>query len=257
MLFFLVVFLYLIGLFSHVLSRAKSKLGESKYDLFSNNCEHFATECKKGKPECCQSDPIFEIALKGRAVGTFTPSHWPKVEKFFLHVYEKAIKTTWRYLKPVLQNGREYIAENTWKVFVEKCSTVSVSPSVTNLVAKMGFVVDKILTQFIWLWKSGFRSCTKFTEAISSFCSSFILAFLYACAVKMIFTYDDICKAYDKKEAGVISIAEYRKWAAKRVTSAVCSVPTSIAGASLGQAIIPIPMIGGMVGGSIGDFAGK
>ena len=110
---------------SEVLSRAKSKLGESKYDLFSNNCEHFATECKTGKPECCQTDPIFEIALKGRAVGTFTPSHWPKVEKFFLHVYEKAIKTTWRYLKPVLQNGREYIAENTWKVFVEKCSTVS------------------------------------------------------------------------------------------------------------------------------------
>jgi hypothetical protein len=48
-----------------VISRAESRIGESRFDLVSNNCEHFAAWCKTGISSSEQMNSIWKASLSG------------------------------------------------------------------------------------------------------------------------------------------------------------------------------------------------
>ena len=86
---------------------------------------------------------------------------------------------------------------------------------------------------------------------------TFKLAVSLSVVSESVLTCKDIYAACKKEKAGEISRRECGEVIVKRVTSGVASVPMSLAGAALGQFVIPIPVVGGMIGGIVGDFAGK
>ena len=63
----------------------------------------------------------------------------------------------------------------------------------------------------------------------------------------------DIRKAHGNMKAGLISGQEFKKAAGKRVMTGVGNV----AGGAFGQILIPIPVVGGVVGSMVGGLAGS
>ena len=132
------------------------------------------------------------------------------------------------------------------------------TPHFTNLRKLLVKLYEKAITKFDLpavekLWEK----YTRPIEAARTKTASFKLALLISVILELALICNDYYEAYKKKEAGEMSKAEYNEVVVKRVAGGVCSVPMSIMGAALGQAICPIPIVGAIIGGIVGDFCGK
>lgn len=75
--------------------------------------------------------------------------------------------------------------------------------------------------------------------------------------IEGITAYYDISCARENMKEGKISSGEYNKFVGKRVMTGCGSVGGSSLGTLLGQAVIPIPFVGGLVGSVVGGLVGS
>ena len=68
-----------------------------------------------------------------------------------------------------------------------------------------------------------------------------------------IISYDIHC-AYSDQQEGKISQSEFDQTDGKRIVTGTYYVAGSTAGAAIGQVVIPVPIVGGFVGGIKGSF---
>ena len=67
----------------------------------------------------------------------------------------------------------------------------------------------------------------------------------------------DVFRAYQQKQSGMISHDEYVNVCIKRASQGISGATGSIAGGFLGQAFIPVPVLGGFVGATVGSLLGE
>jgi hypothetical protein len=70
-------------------------------------------------------------------------------------------------------------------------------------------------------------------------------------------TYRDIHKARGQMKRGDISKAEYTRVSIKRISQGVGGTAGTIIGGAFGQVLIPIPIVGGLVGSTVGALLGE
>lgn len=75
--------------------------------------------------------------------------------------------------------------------------------------------------------------------------------------IEGISAYYDISCARENMKEGKISSGEYNKFVGKRVMTGCGSFGGSSLGTLLGQAVIPIPFVGGLVGSVVGGLVGS
>ena len=121
---------------------------------------------------------------------------------------------------------------------------------VTNTVSKTGKEVFKTGTR-----KTTKEVVTKTTSQVKQ--QSTAVGLICAIAIEGISALYDINCAYKDKQEGKISQSEFKNAVASRVVTGTTNVAGTTVGAAIGQAVIPIPGLGGFVGGIAGSSIGK
>lgn len=207
-----------------VINRARSRLGNANYSPIENNCEHFAMWCKTGK----QSSDQIKKALLMISNGVEEASKKEVATKVMGKAAAKAtVKMTNEAAKIVVKR----VASRSLAQAGEYSLKTGVEEAVKKASSKAGKGVLKTNSAALGL------ACGAVCEGIS--------------------VLSDIRNMYKDLLKGQISKKEFRKVAKMRAVTGAGNLGGSTIGIAIGQAVIPVPFVGGLVGSVTGGLAGS
>lgn len=207
-----------------VIYRARSKLGNANYSPIENNCEHFAMWCKTGK----QSSDQIKKALLMISNGVEEASKKEVATKVMGKAAAKAtVKLTNEAAKTVVKR----VASRSLAQAGEHSLKTGVEEALKKATSKAGKGVLKTNSAALGL------ACGAVCEGIS--------------------VLSDIRNMYKDLLKGQISKKEFRKVAKMRAVTGAGNLGGSTIGIAIGQAVIPVPFVGGLVGSVTGGLAGS
>ena len=207
-----------------VIYRARSKLGNANYSPIENNCEHFAMWCKTGK----QSSDQIKKALLMISNGVEEAS---KKEVATTVMGKAAAKATVKMTNEAAKIVVKRVASRSLAQAGEYSLKTGVEEAVKKATSKAGKGVLKTNSAALGL------ACGAVCEGIS--------------------VLSDIRNMYKDLLKGQISKKEFRKVAKMRAVTGAGNLGGSTIGIAIGQAVIPVPFVGGLVGSVTGGLAGS
>ena len=209
-----------------VVRRAQSRLGEHEYDLFGNNCEHFAMWCKTGISSSEQVEDFKDVMKDG------------------------AVSLAANLGTQAAAKAGEVIVETTVREVTKKF----VSETVVQEIVKSGETTKQIFTNAAETTR---ETTIKVTQTSKAPQTSKLRGAAYAAVVEGAFAAWDISCAIEDLKVGNITNEEYIDTVGKRIVGGVGRVAGSSTGAIVGQFLIPVPVLGGIVGGWVGASLGR
>ena len=206
-----------------VVKRARSRLGENEYNFFYNNSEHFAMWCKTGISSSEQVEDLKDVVKDG---------------------------TVSLAVNLGIQTASKAIVQTTVREVTKKI----VRDAVVQEIVKSGETTKQILTHTTLVTRETTRTVTQTSKTPQT---SKIRGAAYAAVVEGAFAAYDIYNANEDLKAGNITQEEFNDAVGERVVGGVGRVAGSSTGAVVGQFLIPIPFVGGVVGGWVGAMAGR
>lgn len=207
-----------------VINRARSRLGNANYSPIENNCEHFAMWCKTGK----QSSDQIKKALLMMSNGVKEAS---KKEVATEVMGKAAAKATVKMTNEAAKIVVKRVASRSLAQTGEYSLKTGVEEAVKKATSKAGKGVLKTNSAALGL------ACGAVCEGIS--------------------VLSDIRNMYKDLLKGQISKKEFRKVAKMRAVTGAGNLGGSTIGMAIGQAVIPVPFFGGLVGSATGGLAGS
>lgn len=215
-----------------VIYRARSKLGDANYSPIINNCEHFAMWCKTGKQSSDQIKKAF-LMMKDELFGG------------------------------AVKNGIKEATEEVATGGMVKAAAEAIV-KMTNEAAKTGGkrVASRSLAQTgEYSLKTGVEEAVKKTTSKAGkgvlTTNSAALGLACGAVCEGISVLSDIGNMYKDLLKGQISKKEFRKVAKMRAVTGAGNLGGSTIGMAIGQAVIPVPFVGGLVGSVGGGLAGS
>ena len=209
-----------------VVKRARSRLGENEYHLFYNNCEHFAMWCKTGISSSEQVEDFKDVMKDG------------------------AVSLAANLGTQAAAKAGEVIVETTVREVTKKF----VSETVVQEIVKSGETTKQIFTNAAETTR---ETTIKVTQTSKAPQTSKLRGAAYAAVVEGAFAAWDISCAIEDLKVGNITNEEYIDTVGKRIVGGVGRVAGSSTGAIVGQFLIPVPVLGGIVGGWVGASLGR
>ena len=207
-----------------VIYRARSKLGNANYSPIENNCEHFAMWCKTGK----QSSDQIKKALLMMSNGVKEAS---KKEVATEAMGKAAAKVIVKMTNEAAITVGKRVASRSLAQTGEYSLKTGVEEAVKKTTSMAGKGVLKTNSAALGL------ACGAVCEGIS--------------------VLSDIGNMYKDLRKGQISKKEFRKVAKMRAVTGAGNLGGSTIGMAIGQAVIPVPFFGGVVGSVTGGLAGS
>lgn len=223
--------------------RWQDRLREKNYDLGYNNCEHLVSYILTGK---AKSEQIHNASHSRMIIVDLIDCivcHGKRnVLKIFLMLSSAALAV------PIINNACSLIATSASKVF----ETIANQPLMVSLdifTRKfVGFACKKANICVIDIAKSATRNALLCNAAVS---------FFFTALVETGFALYVIKKLKQNKNAGKINEEDYNREKWKLLGEGISATIGSVIGGLLGQAIIPIPILGYLVGSSLGNYLGR
>ncbi|KAI8497859.1 hypothetical protein Bbelb_245110 [Branchiostoma belcheri] len=251
--------------------RAENKLGEGKFSPFTNNCEHFATWCKTGIYESLQSQEFMKKRVvegaKQASIEMIKAVEKDGVKQVAREGAKAAAKNT---AQTVVKEGAKSVAKNgvkqgMWQGTKTTFRYAAVAKNGANQVVRQGCktaVRDTAKTAAKESAKTAAKEGTK--AAAKSGGKSFgkeIMENQGAVGIGLTVAMEGYefwnrwSESEKKRDNGQISQTEYEKEMATHAVKGVANGTATVVGATVGQTLIPIPFVGGMIGAMAGKAA--
>lgn len=213
---------------------------QAEYNLVGNNCEHLVTIATLGFPLSVQVSNVIYQALQYsrgaiKAVRLSAIHHGyhltPETMHGVCHVQLQTIQAT--------KSGVESAAKTTTKSTVKaasKLASKSASKTTTKSVVKIG---------------------TKAAASGTVLGTIAGIAFAVNVLIETPLCGRSLYKLHRQRSFGMITEEEYKRSRDGAVITSVNAVIGGTAGAVIGQAVIPVPVLGAVAGGFVGNVVGQ
>lgn len=280
-----------------VVSRAKSQLGKREYNAVTNNCEHSALWCKTGISSSDQVNKVTDalkvaatrfLAEKGGEkisrevlqdiVTTYSTSTMSTGVRILLKETTKTnagqevlIAVMNPMVGRALSGATRKLGEETAKA--DWVMTMMMNPggklnellqivseeTVTELPSvSVSSKTVSTSTEYVSVMRNSvFETTTRNTVTENVTKESTALGLKCAMALEVVFAGYDISFGYKDMQEGKISQKEFINAAFSRCATGAMNLLGSQGGAAISQALIPIPLVGGLIGGMVGSSLGK
>ena len=234
-----------------VVENARSKIGENKYNAFTNNCEHFAMWCKTGTSS---SDQVNKAA---QMVG----------KEIRQEVAGRAARATAEHVGRTVSNVVTRAANEIPIAYNHV--TEGIVGAATNLQKAGGALFAKMPPLRLPtggglppLFSTGAGRAAKLIsrggQAITRTGIGGVLAAgALPAIVEGMSMNNDLNNLRRDRDEERIDGKEYDKTVTKRIVTGAGYITGATAGTLIGQAFIPVPVVGAAVGGVVGGIAGR
>ena len=261
-----------------VVWRAHSAVGNPKYNAFTNNCEHFAMWCKTGISSSDQVDKAEEMILNNKLKGFASKAGQRALER---GVREGAKKAFTRTTSTAAQRaGQEFVqrgaygaanqaltrsASRAGEAFVSGGVRVTTNQALTRSASTAGqtFVrggvrvaTNQAFVQTACASQTGTAAGIGGLESVAGM-AGMAGGIAIGAAIEGISMAYDIDRAHGDMAAGKISPRQFDDIVGKRIVTGTANVGGSAVGMVVGQAIIPVPVVGGVIGAIAGGILGS
>ncbi|XP_078346632.1 uncharacterized protein LOC144631932 [Oculina patagonica] len=223
-----------------VVRNARSMLGEGGYNPFTNNCEHFAMWCKTGISSSDQVDKAEEMIVRKGASqagqGFVERGVREGANKAFTRTASSAgqrvvqrgvhVSTNQAFARPAARAGQQLVYRGA-RVATNQALTRGACASQTGTAAGIGAL-----------------------ESVAG-------GALIGAAIESVSVMHDIGCAHDDMVRGRITPREFDTVVGKRIITGTTNVAGTVTGMAIGQALIPVPVLGGLIGGTMGALVGS
>ncbi len=275
-----------------VVRNARRMIGDDNYNLFTNNCEHFAMWCKTGISSSDQIDKAEEMIVSNELKQTASQAGQGLVERGAREGANRAFMgTAARTGHWVAQRGARVAASEALtrsasragQEFVQRGVHVAANQALTRSASRAGqeFVqrgvrvatnqalarsASRAGQQFVQrgvhvatnqaLTRGACASHTGTAAGIGAL-ESVAGGALIGAGIEFVSGAYDIGCAHDDMVRGRITPREFDTVVGNRIVTGTTNVGGAVTGMAIGQALIPVPVLGGLIGGTVGALAGS
>lgn len=222
-----------------VVWNAISKIGHGNYNVITNNCEHFAMWCKTGKSSSDQVDKAEEMIVRNELKYGASKVGQGLMERGIREGANKAFTGT-------ASRGGQWVVQRGVNVATNQALTRA-GPEFVQRGVHMA--TNRAMA------RTACASQTSTAAGIGGLASVAGGAVIGG-AIEGISTMYDIDCAREDMAAGRISRRELEEIAGKRYITGVANAGGAAAGMVIGQALIPVPILGGLLGATAGGIVG-
>ena len=234
-----------------VVLTAQNEVGNPEYNAFTNNCEHFAMWCKTGISSSDQVDKAEEMILNNKLKGFASKAGQRALERGVREGAKKAFSRT-----------TSTAAQRAGQVFVQRGAYGAANQALTRSASRAGqaFVrggvrvaTNQAFSQTAYASQAGTAAGIGGLESMAGMAGGIAIG----AAIEGISMAYDIDRAHGDMAAGKISPRQFDDIVGKRIVTGTANVGGSAVGMVVGQALIPVPVVGGVIGAIAGGILGS
>ena len=237
-----------------VVWRAHSAVGNPKYNAFTNNCEHFAMWCKTGISSSDQVDKAEEMILNNKLKGFASNAGQSILER---GVREGAKKAFTRTTSTAAQRaGQEFVQRGAYGAANQALTRSASTAGQTFVRGGVRVATNQAFVQTACASQTGTAAGIGGLESVAGM-AGMAGGIAIGAAIEGISMVCDIDRARGDMAAGRISPRQFNDVVGKRMVTGTANVGGSAVGMVVGQAIIPVPVVGGVIGAIAGGILGS